>query len=61
MENNYMYFKCRSAADYKGGAAGDRADRDHLHPARVKNYHNFERKVANHIKKGYRKIHQDAQ
>jgi len=38
MENNYMYFKCRSVADYKGGAAGDRVDRDHRNPGRVKNY-----------------------
>jgi len=32
MENNYMYFKCRSVADYKGGAAGDKVDRDHSQP-----------------------------
>ena len=43
MENNYQYFKCRSVSDYKGGATGDGADRDHLHPKRVKNYRNFEK------------------
>lgn len=60
MENNYMYFKCRSVADYKGGAAGDKVDRDHRNPGRVKNYQNYEKLVANNMKRGYRKIHQDA-
>ena len=31
-ENNYQYMKCRSVVDNKGGAAGDRIDRDHKNP-----------------------------
>ena len=37
-------------------------DKDHKpwledNPDRVKNYHNYEKKVSNNIKKAYRKIH----
>ena len=46
-----MYFKCRSVADYKGGAAGDRVDRDHNNPGRVKNYQNYEKTVSSYGKK----------
>jgi len=61
VENNYQYLKCRSMANNKGGANGDQADRDHTDPMRVKNYKNYEKQIASKLKKGYRKIHQDAE
>lgn len=56
MENNYQYMSCRSAMDYKGGACGDSADRNHKQ-GRVKYYKNFEKNWQNLYKKGYRKIY----
>ena len=32
MDNNYQYMKCRSLVNYKGGANGDKIDRDHSDP-----------------------------
>jgi hypothetical protein len=34
--------KCRSVVDNKGGAVGDRIDRDHKNPKMIKYYKNFE-------------------
>ena len=50
MENNYQYFKCRSLADYKGGAAGDKIDRNHKQQCKVKYYKNFEMQIQNRFK-----------
>jgi hypothetical protein len=46
--------KCRSVVDNKGGAAGDRIDRDHKNPKQIKNYKNFENQWQNKIRKCYR-------
>jgi len=61
VEQDYQYFKCRSASDYKGGANGDKIDRDHRQTSHVKYYKNFEKQLQARIKKGYRRIHQDAE
>jgi hypothetical protein len=39
--------KCRSVVDNKGGAAGDRIDRDHKNQKQIKNYKNFENQFSN--------------
>lgn len=50
MENNYQYMKCRSQSHNKGGASGDRADRDHKNPDRVKHYQNYEKQWATRLR-----------
>ena len=57
MDNNYQYMKCRSIHNYKGGANGDKIDRDHSDQTRIKNFKNYEKQWQNKLKKGYRKIH----
>lgn len=61
VEHDYQYFKCRSFSDYKGGAVGDKIDRNHKKFSNVKYYKNFESQLQTQIKKGYRKMHQDAE
>ena len=49
-------------SDYKGGAVGDKIDRNHnKKSSNVKYYKNFESQLQTKIKKGYRKMHQDAE
>lgn len=44
MDNNFQYMKCRSMSHNKGGANGDRIDRDHKNQTnQIKNYRNFEK------------------
>jgi hypothetical protein len=61
VEQDYQYFKCRSVSDYKGGAAGDKIDRNHKKSSNVKYYKNFENQLSMQLKRGYRKVHQDAE
>ena len=57
MENNYQYLKCRSVSDYKGGAGGDRIDRNLKDQSKIRNYKNLESEWQYRLKRGYRKIH----
>jgi hypothetical protein len=60
MENNYQYFSCRALSDCKGGAAGDKIDRNHKGQQNIRNYKNNEKFQQNILRNSYRKIHQDA-
>lgn len=57
MDNNYQYMVCRNKQSNKGGASGDRVDRDHKYNSEmIKNYVNNEPDWQKKIKESYRKI-----
>jgi hypothetical protein len=60
MDNNFNFFKCRSDLEQKGGANGDRVDRNHKDPEALKNYQNHESEMVEQLLESYSKIHTDA-
>lgn len=46
MEANYNFLKCRSLVDQKGGANGDRIDRNHKDVDATKYYKNCEEEMT---------------